>query len=187
MLITEKAAVVLLLIVVSPFANARIVMESEIACPIGGERFKTTIALSGTQFGQNLDRRPFGAIAAPWPLAKCPNGFVIYKEKFADSELKRLKSYVLSKDYQALKTSETNYYLAARLMRQLDVPIEALADALLKATWEAEQDSRYRRYATEALSAFEAVIASPPPRIYCGRDLVLPANRGGARAQTRPF
>lgn len=157
-----KAICFLALLLAPLFSTASTVMDVEVTCPIGDERFMTEVAMSGTQFGQNLDRRPFGAIIAPWPLAKCPdNGFVVYKDGFTASELDKLVPYVESAVYQALREGESDYYLVARLMRHLDSPANAIAEALLKATWEAEGDDRYSRYAVEALAAFETLIADP--------------------------
>lgn len=163
MRMTAKATGLFLLLVASPLSMASIVMDVEITCPIGGERFEATVAMSGTQFGQNLDRRPFGPTVSPWPISKCPsNGFVIYKNDFTASEIDQLMPYVNSVTYQTLQKHESDYYLAARLMQHLGAPKSAIADALLKATWEAEQDNRYERYANEALTVFEALLADLP-------------------------
>ena len=160
---TATKAIGFLLLLVAPLCSmASIVMDVEVTCPIGGERFETVVAMSGTQFGQNLDRRPFGAIVTPWPLSKCPsNGFVIYKDDLTASEIDRLTPYVKSATYQTLQKKESDYYLAAHLMQYLGAPKSTIADALLKATWEAELDDRYERYAVEALAAYEALISDP--------------------------
>lgn len=160
---TATKAIGFLLLFVAPlFSMASTVMNVEVTCPIGGERFEAEMAMSGTQFGQNLDRRPFGAIITPWPLSKCPsNGFVIYKDDFTASEIDRLTPYVKSVTYQTLQTKESDYYMAAHLMQYVGASKSTIADALLKATWEAEQDERYERYAVEALAAFEALIRHP--------------------------
>ena len=150
-----------LLLVFSPWtASALIVSSIEIVCPIGGERFEAEAVMSGTSFGQNLDRRSYGATVSPWPLSKCPgNGFVIYKHDFSTAEINQLTPYVQSVAYQSLQASETNYYLAAHLMRRSGGSQIDIADALLKATWEVERDDRYNRYAIDALAAFEDVLA----------------------------
>lgn len=155
---------------VSAHAQASTVMDVEVTCPIGGQRFMTQVVGSGTAFGHHLDRRPFGAIASPWPIAKCPgNGFVVYKDDIAEEELTALTAFVLSTPYQALQKKESNYYLAATLLRRDGAPALTLAEALLKATWEVEGDARYPRYAAEALAVFEAVIAAPPGSLDAGQ------------------
>ncbi len=133
-------------------------MEQNFVCPIGGETFKQQMAASGTQFGMFLDTKPFGPIAAPWPLAVCPkNGFVIYKSDYDDNEKKILTAYVASDEYRRMAQEDTAYYRAAMLMRRTDPNNENLAFMLLRATWETEADAvRYARYAEAALDAFRA-------------------------------
>lgn len=151
----------LTLSLLSSDATASTVAEITVSCPIGGKSFTTTTAMSGSQFGQNLDLKPIGAIVSPWPIPKCPeNGFVLYKETFSSAELKRLEPFVLSETYQSLQKTETNYYLAAVLMKHLGAPLQETADALLKATWEAEGGPRYKTYAGEALAVFD-LLATP--------------------------
>jgi hypothetical protein len=122
--------------------------------------FTTDLAMSGTQMGQNLDRRPVGAIASPWPLPKCPkNGFVVFKKAFTPAEIRTLEPFVRSAQYQALQKTESDYFLASRLMTELRAPRHEIASALLRATWEVENDPRYPRYAERALAAIEALLA----------------------------
>ena len=162
MLNSARSGVLIALLAVPLVADAMVIMDMELTCPVGGERFETGMALSGSQFGQNLDRRPLGPIASPWPLAKCPgNGFVIYKDEFSPGELEALTSYVESAAYQQLQETESTYYVAANLMRRLDESPSLIAHALLKATWQVEKDSRYRAYAEEALAAFEGLLQEP--------------------------
>ena len=136
-------------------SQASTTAEVTVKCPIGEESFTTIQAISGTQYGTNLDQKPFGAIIAPWPIAKCPdNGFVIYKKDFSEDELTRLKMYVLSQEYQAWQKVESNYYLAAILMSHMNESLDSIAYVFLKSTWEVESDSRYQRYAEQTLMAF---------------------------------
>ena len=46
--------------------------EVEKICPLDGTKFKTKLAVSGTQLRTRLDRKPLGFIAAPWPVPVCP-------------------------------------------------------------------------------------------------------------------
>ncbi|MBL8370853.1 MAG: hypothetical protein JNK28_05645 [Burkholderiaceae bacterium] len=136
--------------------------EADLVCPIGGEKFKAVLAGSGTSYGKFLDLKPYGPIAAPWPLAKCPaNGFVMFQDKFSDTELSRLETFVASTQYQELKKTHTNYYLAASLQRQIDAPLSQLASTLLQATWEAP-GGLYSVYAAEALEAYLALLKVEP-------------------------
>jgi len=158
MYVVVRAAALLALSLASFGVTASTVADIDVTCPIGGKHFKTLLAMSGTQFGQNLDLRPFGAIISPWPIPKCPeNGFVMYKKTFSQDEIKRLNIFVLSDAYQSLQKTETNYYLAATLMKYLGEPKKNIAYALLEATWETENDPKYAKYAGEALGAFESL------------------------------
>jgi hypothetical protein len=145
-------------------ANASTVEEVEVICPIDGSKFKTIEAMSGSSFGQQLDLKPIGAIISPWPLARCPsNGFVIYKEEFSPKEIARLKKYVASPAYRALRKGNTNYYLAANLMEFMGDNTEVVAFALLKATWEVQTETkRYNLYAKEALAKYKQILTNPP-------------------------
>jgi hypothetical protein len=144
----------------TPFANALTFMEMELVCPVDGERFKTTLARSGTSVGQFLDLKPFGPTIAPWPLAKCPaSGFVMYKQQFPEDEIARFREYVVSDEYKALVAVHTNYYLTARLRAHLGEKPSQLAYILLQATWEAKSPAQYQQYAAEALEAYKASLA----------------------------
>lgn len=153
-----RIPVVLASMLLSFAAQAHTSFEVNLVCPIGGEKFKTWLSASGTSFGKFLDLKPYGSIAAPWPIAKCPsNGFVMFQDKFSDTELSRLETFVASAQYQAMKNMHTNYYLAAALQRQIDTPLSQVAFTLLQATWEAS-GSLYSTYATEALEAYVALL-----------------------------
>jgi tetratricopeptide (TPR) repeat protein len=145
----------------------------EMTCPIDGTTFHAT----GTRdadtrydyadyrrfpYGRFLDLKSSGATLAPWPIAKCPsNGFVIYKSKFTQSELSRLKRYVMSDDYQSMKDMHTNYYLAARIRAHMGDEQARLSYTLLQATWEARSRTQYAKYAAEALEAYKASLLKP--------------------------
>jgi hypothetical protein len=145
-------------------ADASTIERVEVTCPLDGSKFKTIMAMSGTSFGQQLDLKPIGPIISPWPLARCPsNGFVIYKEKFSPKEIARLKKYVASSTYRALHKGNTDYYLAANLMEFMGDNTEAVAFALLQATWEVETEpKRYNLYAKEALAKYKQILTNPP-------------------------
>lgn len=142
-------------------ANALYLQLTEVTCPIDGTKFQYSRVISGSSFGTYLDLQPFGMVAAPAPLAKCPgNGFVMYKDKFSDEEIARLKTYVNSAEYQALQKAHKPYYLAAQLQRVANESPRLIAAALLRATWQAWGED-YTRYATEALEAYREGLALP--------------------------
>ena len=72
--------------------------------------------LSGTSEGRYLDLAHFGAVIDPRPLPTCPkDGFVVFKEQFTAEEQDRLRAIVASKEYQSLRATESDYYVAAWL------------------------------------------------------------------------
>jgi hypothetical protein len=153
-----RMLVVLLLCLASGAAQALTFMESEFTCPIGGETFKQRMAASGTQFGVHLDLKPFGPTAAPWPLPVCPgNGFVIFKNDLSTQLKRELSDYVASDEYRAMVKNDTPYYRAAMLMRRAGEDRNAIAWTLLQASWEADADDRWPRYAEAALEAFRTL------------------------------
>jgi hypothetical protein len=135
-------------------------VDRGVVCPVGGETFTARLPALESPSHQQLDLKQLGAIASPWPLARCPgNGFVIYKDSFSGEELARLAAYVASAEYQAMRAAETDYFLAAALRRHVGDEPAALAMTLLQATWEAAPGEQYRRYAAAALAAFERALA----------------------------
>ena len=133
-----------LLLTLPMICNALVLKEVTMTCLIGGETFTFERAMSGTQYGMHLDMKPYGPIASPWPIPKCPsNGFVMYKENFSDQEIVSLARYVASDEYKALKDRHTNYYLAASLQQHMGESELLIARTLLQATWEARSRSQY--------------------------------------------
>lgn len=132
--------------------------DVELKCPLDGTVFRMRAAMSGTQFGIYLDLKPSGPTAAPAPLARCPsNGFVIYKSRFTDKELEKLRSFVASSAFQQLRLEKSAYYVAAKLQQHMGESPERVAWTLLQATWEAGED--YPRIASEALGAYARVLS----------------------------
>jgi len=154
----------LVLSLVSHTANASIIKEVSFTCPIGGETFSSLAQLSGYQIGSFLDLKPYGMLAAPNPLPRCPaNGLVMYKSKFTQEELARLEEYVLSEEYQSLRKAHTSYYLVSRLKKYLGAPQNEIAFTLLQATWEAKPGEQYSQYALEALEIYKSMLQSHYP------------------------
>ena len=142
-------------------AGAMTFHEVDLVCPIGAEKFKQTLAGSGTSFGMYLDTRPFGPTPAPWPLAKCPgNGFVLFADQWTPEELQKLEAVVKSTDYQRLRATETNYFLAAHLMAALGLEHRKIGYALVQASWESKTPEQELRYLQEALTHYKAALES---------------------------
>jgi hypothetical protein len=147
----------LTLLLANPWANAHTTIEQEFVCPLGGESFKQTMAGSGFQVGVMLDFKPYGPVAAPWPLPVCPgNGFVIYKRDFSPDDLEKLKSLIGTPQYPL---DSPPHYRAYLMMKHLDQPARQQFGMLLRATWRSYgQDSLY---AKEALGLVASMLQDP--------------------------
>lgn len=146
-----------LLLSIAFCAHALTTQEQTFTCPIGGEHFTALKAMSGTVAGSYLDLQKYGPIASPWPLQKCPlNGFVMFSREIDEKGLRALEAYIGTEPYKSKAKSESNYYLAYMLMRELGYPPGRLAYTLLHASWEADTIWKYRAYAQEALLLYEA-------------------------------
>ena len=151
-----KFLLTVFLISVSTSSSALLYKEEAFKCPIGGEEFITNIPRSSHQVGTRTDDKPFGMLEAPWPHPVCPeNGFVMYDDKFSVKEIKFIKPYIFSSEYQGYRFSETRHFLLAKIFEYQQRPISEIADTYLKASWEAEDGPNYNRYLKLALGAFE--------------------------------
>ncbi len=130
-----------------------------VVCPIDGRTFGYSEPPTDPIRGRYLDMKPIASYATPWPLPQCPdNGFVIYRaDAFSADKLDKLRAFVASPRYREMLGTHTNYYLAAVLRREAGEPLYDIAWALTQATWEASDPDRYRRYAEEALAAYNAL------------------------------
>jgi hypothetical protein len=151
-----KFLLTIFLISVSTSSSALLYKEEAFKCPIGGEEFITNIPRSSHHVGARTDYKPFGMLEAPWPHPVCPeNGFVMYDDKFSVKEIKVIKPYIFSLEYQGYRLSETRHFLLAKIFEYQQRPISEIADTYLKASWEAEGGPNYNRYLKLALGAFE--------------------------------
>lgn len=137
-------------------------VRKTMTCPIGGETFTYQQPVSSAALGSRPDGKPYGISAAPAPLPECPgNGLIFYKD-YTDDEVKILEPLVASEDYQALRKTDTQYYRAYWLMRQMGVGPEDYLWALLQASWQVDGKPELRaRYLSE-LAALSAKVAPNP-------------------------
>ena len=136
-------------------------------CPIDGKTFQAKVARSGTSFGMRLDTKRIGPIAQPWPMPACPgSGLPLYKRKFTDAEVAKLKALVATPAYRAARKGNTNYYVAAWVLSKLRANQFRVAIYYLRASWEAESGDkgRHRRYLETALRAFDAFLKNANPK-----------------------
>lgn len=139
-------------------AGATTFGERQFICPIGGEKFKTHVMMSTSIFGRRLDFKPL-PLQSIGPLAKCPNGFVLYKEEFTAEEIAKLTPIVESAEYQAMAKADTSHFLATYLMRRMGAAETDIAWRQLTAMWECEDTgcAHRARYLDEAAKAFGEV------------------------------
>lgn len=140
-------------------------------CPIGGGSFTFTPGEPGPVIGTRPDGRPYGASAFPFPLPECPgNGLVLYKE-YTPEEVAKLEPIVASEAYQALRTSDTSYYRAYRLMKDMGLGPEDYLWVLLQASWQADGDPALKaRYLTELVEGSAAAQARPNDLNWIGME-----------------
>ena len=140
-------------------AHSSVIRATEMICPIDGEKFDAYLSLSHTIAGRYLDLKPYGAIAAPQPVAKCPtSGFLMWKENFTEVELTSLRDFLKTDTWHKLKGRHTDYYLIAKLQEHVGYSQSDVKFMLLQATWEAKSKYQYRLYATEALNAYNTAL-----------------------------
>lgn len=148
--------------VLSSAGHAGMPISVKKICPVGGQKFTHIDTMSSSSWGERPDGKPYGSWEFPLPLPECPkNGLVIYKD-FSDAETKALTSLVASPEYQRLR-SETTYYRASWLMRQLgDLKPADAPWMTLQASWQVDADKeRKARYQQE----FVAQVSSLPVEI----------------------
>jgi hypothetical protein len=159
------------LVLAAPALAATPTMKRAMTCPIGGESFDYQQPVSSAALGMRPDGKPYGTSAAPAALPECPgNGLVLYKD-YTEDETKTLEALVASEDYQALRKTDTQYYRAYWLMRQMGVGPEDYLWALLQASWQAEGKPELRaRYLGELAVASAKVPPNPADIDWIGME-----------------
>jgi hypothetical protein len=142
-------------------AQATTMMPVQKVCPIGGEKYESFEIMSTSQFRMRLDLRPNGP-AAHLPWDQCPNGFVVWKDKFTPEEIAKLTPVVASEEFQRMRKEHVTAYLVVHLRRALGASDADLAWLVLKAAWEAEETKEdfRQRYLVEAQIAMNALAKS---------------------------
>jgi hypothetical protein len=89
----------------------------------------------------------------------CPgSGFPLYKRKFPDGELAKLRKLVATPEYAAARRGNTSYFLAAWVQQRMGAKPFRVALYYLRATWQAEggDRARHRRYLETTLRHLDA-------------------------------
>lgn len=139
-------------------AQATTTIEQEFTCPVGGEKFASSVIASHTSWGQRPDGRRYGTLPIH-PIVECPgNGFLLFEETFTPEDIAVLEPLVASAEYQAMRSAETpNYrvwWLRSKLARD---PLD-LTSSLLRASWESDHGiARKARYQAAFVAAATAL------------------------------
>ncbi|MBV8687104.1 MAG: hypothetical protein JOZ90_01040 [Alphaproteobacteria bacterium] len=144
--------------ILGPPARAGMPVEAQMKCPIGGKSFTYTTTASYSTWGTRPDGKPYGSWDFPLELPRCPgNGLVVF-DRFTAEEVKRLEPLVASAEYRAMLDKETNYYLAAWLMKRLGRPDIDVAWMIVQASWQADARPELKaRYQTEYVALIRAL------------------------------
>ena len=146
-------------------APATTFVEQEFVCPIGGETFTAQSVASSSSFGARPDGRTYGTLPV-YPIVECPeNGFLLFQNDFTPEELEILGEAVASAEYQAMREVETPYYRAWWLQKAIGEDKFELANTLLVATWETdEQPEKKNRYQSAYVDAVRALPSGDPEK-----------------------
>lgn len=130
----------------------------EFVCPIGGEKFRQRIDMSGTSFGIMTDTRPVGPIATPFAIPQCPsNRFVIFKKEFTPSELAKFERVVQSDAYQKIAQQSSSYFAWGHMLELAEENQDNIQMMwiFLKSSWQRHNNEALQKtleYADKALA-----------------------------------
>ena len=142
--------------------------DEEFTCPLCAEKFVATVDGSGTSFGQRLDLKPLGLIAAPWRKPVCPKcHLVLYKNKIPKEDLPTLRKIVESAEYKALvQEVQPAYALWAFIRDQRGEDPFEIAWTYIQASWQVEKDPALHRSVLE--KALAHLLAFGKAEAYAG-------------------
>ncbi len=118
---------------------ASIPVVEEVRCPVGGKLFKFVTISAYTTVGRRPDGKPYGFTRFPLAMPECPDNRLILFDKFSDSEISKLEVLIKSADFKSLIKSETPYFRAYWLAKQLGRNAAQTHNLLIQAIWETAQ------------------------------------------------
>lgn len=138
--------------------------STELACPVGGERFTAVTTNMWSITGRRPDEKPYSEVAFPRPLPECPgNGLVVFAN-FTPAETAQLADWISTPVYQAMRKTESPFYRAYWLAMKIHRPEADAIEQLLPAIWEAKEEDgkdpkrpRTARYQRVLVNAVEHV------------------------------
>jgi hypothetical protein len=159
-------AILFALLALCDGASAQTIYDIVRICPVGGERFGSSVVGPTMNPGVRLDLRPTGP-EAQMPLVECPNGFVPFKGDgdYTSAEIAILTRVVASAHYQTVRKTEPRAARIILLQRALGMGEAEFRHTFLIAAFEAEDDGHEdvrQRYLTLAAAAYEAFLTAHP-------------------------
>ena len=139
-----KYAAILVTFFFSGSAAASIPIPVSKICPIGGEKFEYYETAAYTVFGQRPDGKPYGTWEFPDPLPICPSNKLVLFDDFTADEIVQLELIVRSPDFQQMNDTQTSYYRAYKLARELGRPLQQQRNLLHQAIWETDENDKRR-------------------------------------------
>ncbi len=178
----------LLLLMSLPFAlspaSAGMPYVTKMACAIGEEKFDYTTTGSYTTFGSRPDGKPFGSWHFPLDLPECPKNGLIMFDEFSDEDKTKLKSLIVDERYTAMRKTETTYYRAMWLARELGRDKTVQLGLLRQAIWQTDDSPALRkRYFEEYLE----VAPSLPEGSFSVEQLWTELSRANAERELGRF
>ncbi|SIO04347.1 hypothetical protein SAMN02745824_2739 [Parasphingorhabdus marina DSM 22363] len=97
-------------------AHAGIPVTNDVECPVGGENFQTVGTASCSNFGGSQDFLLKVSTSCDFVtrLPQCPGNRLPMYKKFSDDEIKRLESYLQSREFQSF-SSRSRYFIAKKV------------------------------------------------------------------------
>lgn len=144
------------------------IMSIDVECPIGGEKFKAEVAVSGYIQGQRTDMKKIGVVASPPIIPMCPtNKFVLFNPVFyhpnyapkdveelpTEHEMSVYAKIIEGKEYKSIPSDSSVYYYLGRfyelLEKERDKNIrkksnQEIAYTYLQASWLEEKEGPLR-------------------------------------------
>ena len=139
--------------------------EAEFVCPIDGTAFRSLVFTSFYIADRRLDSRPvYGGSPQFLPKPECPgNGFIIYKAKFDDDEIRKAKKFIETIEFTAMRRDHVSSARAALIAEQIGDDTLTVSWLYLQAAWEAEDLNKsvqeQEAYLGKSLTSLEAHLA----------------------------
>jgi hypothetical protein len=128
-------------------------------CPVGGKTFTYVTTASYSTWGSRPDGKMYGSWEFPLALPICPDNGLVMFDAFSVDEVKQLKTILVQPEYRSIIGTETSYFRAYWLMKQLGRDPVMAAWVLVQASWQADDEpakkARYQALYVEEIRKLE--------------------------------